>query len=534
MVDGCQASLSPSWCEEAAGADGGEGSQDLEPLLPVGRAAVEASDVPSSAAVASVSDSSTAVFVEDPEIPRLLERIERLVADGFQETRVFEAQPHFIKDVVKVPFQLILTHSCVVLGPAGAGKTTLVKALGGEKFKPSVPAGPHLKNRTVQAQACDLQLEGLTDDLNFVLIDTPGWNHDTSTNIKSQYKSILKEKTLVSEHTPHIIVFCVPVSAIRQFQMKEAKKMSEELQELKFDKRFPIKVLPVATMADTQQPEELPELLSTIKDLAKKAFQETGAEVEEPLSTRFPPGGDPQGVEELSARLRQVLHSQLRSEEFCHLWQKAFAKGIVSSVREHCEKFPENDSTLRLFKKACCTVAAACGKQVSGLGGLNGSTATDQLPWSALQDLPTFDRQTWQPPPLGEGRSIVRMWGWASAAVIWTLSVALIRMRRDMGQMAERLKTLEATHQQAQQIADQMTQKYNEVQKQLVQSSEDLNHMTLKYQWLPWMGWCALIVLALLVMGFVVALVAVVPQKASHRNGKGKGRNRMSSKHLCN
>ena len=415
-MDGCQASLSPSWCEEAAGADGGEGSQDLEPLLPVGRAAVEASDVPSSAAVASVSDSSTAVFVEDPEIPRLLERIERLVADGFQETRVFEAQPHFIKDVVKVPFQLILTHSCVVLGPAGAGKTTLVKALGGEKFKPSVPAGPHLKNRTVQAQACDLQLEGLTDDLNFVLIDTPGWNHDTSTNIKSQYKSILKEKTLVSEHTPHIIVFCVPVSAIRQFQMKEAKKMSEELQELKFDKRFPIKVLPVATMADTQQPEELPELLSTIKDLAKKAFQETGAEVEEPLSTRFPPGGDPQGVEELSARLRQVLHSQLRSEEFCHLWQKAFAKGIVSSVREHCEKFPENDSTLRLFKKACCTVAAACGKQVSGLGGLNGSTATDQLPWSALQDLPTFDRQTWQPPPLGEGRSIVRMWGWASAA----------------------------------------------------------------------------------------------------------------------
>ena len=83
-------------------------------------------------------------MVRDPRyIPALLERIEGYVNDGFRRTRV--TQPDFTTKVLEMPFELILTHSCLVLGPAGAGKTTLVKALVGEEFKPTVKSGPHLK-----------------------------------------------------------------------------------------------------------------------------------------------------------------------------------------------------------------------------------------------------------------------------------------------------------------------------------------------------------------------------------------------------
>ena len=84
-------------------------------------------------------------FVGDPQIPKLLEKIEGYVKDGFQDTRVLEDQPDFIRNVLKMVFQLILTHSCLVLGPAGTGKTTLVKALGGGDFQAAVQPGPHLR-----------------------------------------------------------------------------------------------------------------------------------------------------------------------------------------------------------------------------------------------------------------------------------------------------------------------------------------------------------------------------------------------------
>ena len=84
-------------------------------------------------------------LVGDPQIPELLQKIEGYVKDGFQDTRVLEDQPDFIRNVLQMVFQLILTHSCLVLGPAGTGKTTLVKALGGADFQAAVQPGPHLR-----------------------------------------------------------------------------------------------------------------------------------------------------------------------------------------------------------------------------------------------------------------------------------------------------------------------------------------------------------------------------------------------------
>ena len=327
------------------------------------------------------------------KIQGLLEKLQHHMKDGFEDTRVLEAEENFIQDILKVPNQLILTHSCVALGPAGAGKTTLVKALGGSTFEPKVPAGPHLKNRTTEAQSCDLKLAGVSDVM-MVLIDTPGWSHDTSTDIKSAYKKILKEKQLVSEHTPHIILFCIPVSMIRQFQEKEAEKMSKQLQELKFDQRFPIKVVPLATKADTEHMAELGELMKTIKARAETAFAGTGAQVEEPMFTKLPPEGNHSGVEELKRRLSKILHEQIESSEFCDLWQKAFAKSVAESTERHCKEFPDNDSALRLFERARLTVANACG--IEHVPGLEEKTATvEDLPWWEIEEIPMKHQSTW-------------------------------------------------------------------------------------------------------------------------------------------
>ncbi|CAJ1374661.1 unnamed protein product [Effrenium voratum] len=291
---------------------------------------------------------------------------------------------------MKMPTQLISTHSCVVLGPAGTGKTTLVNHLAGARFH----AGPQADDKTLEAQSCALRLPK-NSKVSFVLIDTPGWSHETSTDIKEEYKKVLKEKQLVSEHTPHIILFCVSVSNIRQFQDREAARMSDRLHELKFDQRFPIKVVPVATFGDTQQPAKIDELKSTVKALATKAFKDTGAQVEEPACTMFPPHGQAKGVEELKDQLSGVLDEQIRSPEFQSLWQLAFATSVEAATREHCESHPDNDSALRLFKSAFCTVAAACGKEVD-VGSFNEMTAEfEEPPWWVIREIPT-EKLTWR------------------------------------------------------------------------------------------------------------------------------------------
>ena len=316
-------------------------------------------------------------------VPALCDHLKK----GFQDTRVLEAQPHFFEEILKVPHQIILTHSCVVLGPAGAGKTTLVKALAGAEFQPTVAPGPHMENRSMEAQSCTLQLENLieSENLEVVLIDTPGWSPDTSTNIKSEYKKILKKRGLVSEHTPHIILFCIPVSMIRQFQDAEAKKMSNQLHELKFDQRFPIKVLPVATKADSEHHRDRGQLLFAIKKLAEKAFAGTGADVEDPIYTMFPPEGQPHGVKEVKDCLSAMLSQQINSPEFGGLWQKAFAKSLATHTMRHCEQFPENDSAIRLFQRASRTVAATCGRSVPDVTETTSQDAL-HLPWESISE----------------------------------------------------------------------------------------------------------------------------------------------------
>eukprot|EP00435_Cladocopium_sp_Y103_P042397 s706_g11.t1 len=325
------------------------------------------------------------------EIPALLAQITKQAKKGFQDTRVLEAQPTFVEDVTKLPFQLILNHSCLVLGPAGAGKTTLVNHLGGVQFE----TGPRECHRTSHAQSCDLKLENVTEKLKVVLIDTPGWSPDTRMNLKSEYQQVLKEKKLVSEHSPHIVLFCVSASNIRQFQHKDAKKMGHELQKLKFDKSFCIKVLPVVTFADTQAEKELEDIMSEITKHVKTAFKSIDATVEEPVATRVPTDGEAQGVEEVKSCLRKMLLDQVQSDDFSHLWRLAFANGIVSQTKQHATKFPSNDSALRLFQRAFCTVAAGCGKEVSDSEAFEEIAASlakcDQLedsPWSTIQRIP--------------------------------------------------------------------------------------------------------------------------------------------------
>lgn len=59
-----------------------------------------------------------------------------------------------------------------------------------------------------------------------ILLDMPGWSHETS-DIKSQYKKILRERQLVSEHTPHIVMFCIAVSTLRRNNPENRSKEHE-------------------------------------------------------------------------------------------------------------------------------------------------------------------------------------------------------------------------------------------------------------------------------------------------------------------
>ena len=140
--------------------------------------------------------------------------------------------------------------------------------------------------------------------------------------------------------------------------------MSKQLQKLKFDQRFPIRVLPVATKADTESLGALPELTAAIKELAEMAFKNAGAIIDEPEWTMFDPNRQERvrGPREVSQWIKTTLLGQLRSDEFTGLWRLALAKSVKEHTREHCERQPANDSALRLFNRACSTVAAACDR----------------------------------------------------------------------------------------------------------------------------------------------------------------------------
>ncbi|CAK9057203.1 Putative E3 ubiquitin-protein ligase HERC1 [Durusdinium trenchii] len=209
-----------------------------------------------------------------------------------------------------------------------------------------------------------------------------------------EYKRILQERQLVSEYTPHILLFCVSLPQLRAFR-RQAEQMSQELQELKIDRRYPIKVLPVATLADTQRMEDLEELLKEVKDLAEIVFHKSSAEVEEPAWTMFNPNGDcgnDRGAKEVKARLSKIVYQQIQSPEFRHLWQGAFAEHVAQKTEEHTELFPENDSTLRLFRCAFHTVAAVSGQEVSDRESFNEITQTMvDLPWDIISSIPQND-----------------------------------------------------------------------------------------------------------------------------------------------
>ena len=332
------------------------------------------------------------------EVPALLAHITKHAKKGFEDTRV---PATFVEDVTKVPFQLILNHSCLVVGPAGGGKTLLVNHLGGVQFE----TGPLECHRTLKFQSCDLKLENVTEKLRVMLIDTPGWSPKNTTNLRSGYQQFLKENQLVSEHAPYIVLFCVFASNIRQFQHDDAKKMGDELQNLKFDKSFPIKVLPVVTHADVRAESQLNSIMDVITKHMETAFKKIGATVEKPVATRVPPAGEAQGVEEVKGRLRKMLLEQVQSDNFSRLWRLALAKSIVSETKEHAKKFPENESSFRLWKRAFCTVAAGCGKEISDLEEFEEITAAlvkcdqvEEFPWWTISLIPRSQTETWLPP----------------------------------------------------------------------------------------------------------------------------------------
>lgn len=408
--------------------------------------------------------------VNDPQIPELLEMIEGFVKDAFQDTRVLEDKPDFTQQVLETPFQLILTHSCLVLGPAGAGKTTLVKALGGERFQPAVQPGPHLRNRTMKAQSIGIDLEDLSDKLRLEIIDTPGWCPENRTDIHAQYEEVLREKGLPKEHAAHIILFCVPVSMLRQFDKDKAKQMSEQLHKLKFDRRFPIKVLPVATKADTELLRALPALQETIQKLAEAAFKESGAFVDQAEWTMFDPNGTSpvRGPDEVMSWIRKVLLQQLSSAEFTGLWRLALAKSVRDRTREHCETLPANDSALRLFNSACRTVAAAYGRAPDLEACKSVTLPPEELPWWALLEIPDSEAKTWQLPYYAAFwlglRKKVGPWSIAARLFVFSLVLLIVSLMSTDQMIGKYDNQL-----------DQITRKYNS-------TNDQLDRMT-KCQW---------------------------------------------------
>ena len=292
-----------------------------------------------------------------------------------------------------------------------------------------------LRNRTRAAQACELDVTDLTDKLRVNLIDTPGWCPDKSTDIHAQYKEVLRQKGMPEEHAPHMILFCVPVSMLRQFQEDKAKQMSRQLEKLKFDQRFPMRVLPVATKADTESGSDRPELLEAIRKLAQTAFKEAGAIIDEPEWTLIDPNGAQpvRGPSQLSQWIKQTLLSQLDSSEFTGFWRLALAKSVMEHTKEHCHALPEDDSALRLFKSACCTVAAACDREVDLESCAKATVVPEDLPWWVIQTIPTSKSQLSQLlataaqwlgfKPRGDGRdipaSIPQHWQLPAIAACW-------------------------------------------------------------------------------------------------------------------
>ena len=337
-----------------------------------------------------------------PAPSELLEKLRNALDKGFQDTRVPES---FIGEVLEPARQIIENHCCLVLGPAGAGKTSLVKALVPD-FHPRIEPGPLDENKTMEAQSVDLKLD-MMENLKVVMIDTRGWSPNTSTNVKSEYKQILKERKLVSEHTPHIILFCIPASMIRQFDDEEAKKMSHQLQELKFDQCFPIKVLPVATKADCEDHNKMDDICKTIKNLADKAFEGTGADVEDTICTKRPFAE----IAEVKDRLQKILTDQIKSDQFRDLCHKVFAKSLAEHTRIHCEQFPEGDSAIRLYKNACDVVESICKRKNNSP---NQAMITSQdvlhLPWLNIEKIAGRRGDAWADFQAAKGPKFLCLW----------------------------------------------------------------------------------------------------------------------------
>ena len=139
--------------------------------------------------------------------------------------------------------------------------------------------------------------------------------------------------------------------------------------------------------------------MDVITKHVETAFKKIGATVEKPVATRVPPAGEAQGVEEVKGRLRKMLLEQVQSDNFSRLWRLALAQSIVSETKEHAKKFPENESSFRLWKRAFCTVAAGCGKEISDLEEFEEITAAlvkcdqvEESPWWTISLIPRIPR----------------------------------------------------------------------------------------------------------------------------------------------
>ena len=326
----------------------------------------------------------------------------------------------------------------------------------------------------MKAQSIGVDLEDLSDKLRLEIIDTPGWCPEKSTDIHAQYKEVLREKGLPEEHAPHIILLCVPVSMLRQFDKDKAKQMSEQLHKLKFDRRFSIRVLPVATKADTESLSALPDLQAAIKKLAEAAFESSGAFVDQAEWTMFDPNDASRvrGPNQVMSWIRKALLQQLRSAEFTGLWRLALAKSVKDHTREHCETLPANDSALRLFNSACRTVAAAYGRAPDLEACKSLTLLPEELPWWALLEIPDSEAKTWQLPYyaafwLGFRK---RVGPWSIAALLFVFSLVLLiasLMSRDQ---------MSGKYDNANDQLDQMTDKYNNANHQLDQMTDKYNN----------------------------------------------------------
>jgi len=345
------------------------------------------------------------------EIPRLIENIAAFVEEAYRGTQLakdgFGSDGDFVGSATRPAQEILRTHFVLALGQTGSGKSTLVNALcapqrpprageskrrpGPAAAEPPRPTGLYPLDQTAGVHPVPLRLDGL-DGLNVKIVDTEGWTHKNNcccmrpTSIQAMYRDVLQSESVAGGHAPHVILFCVQVTAFKNFNEARLTRLRTEMKAWLAARRFHVAVVPVATFADTIDEEELDPAKEHVRKLAHDAFRSTGAEVRGVVATSCKRNRPPEGVRELKEAISTELHTLIRSEDFKTLWRRRLAEGLQSRVREHLARCPCGDSEWGLYLATLRLVLRACGKSL--VGEEPQGSRTREPPWWVIPLIP--------------------------------------------------------------------------------------------------------------------------------------------------